>query len=1046
MKQLFKNLFSDRHEKEQRKLQPLVDEINRKFEEMREWPEEKVKGQTEAFKNRIAEHLAKTMTKLGAATDLRESSTTSEEREEHNQEVHKLQEKLRQQEQEILEELLPEAFATVKEAARRLVGHKFALMGQSAKWDMVHFDVQLIGGIVLHRGNIAEMATGEGKTLVATLPLYLNALLGRGAQLVTVNPYLAERDAQWMGVLYNYLGLTVDVIDLYAPGSEGRKKAYEADITYGTNSEFGFDYLRDHMATSKKNKVQKEHVYAIIDEIDSILIDEARTPLIISGPSDQGVDEYYQRYKGTVEQLAKAQNRMVANLVAEARKALEEDDTQTASIKLLAATRGAPKNKQLVKLLSERPMLQKRISEVELVFMKQSTMDEIDSQLLYVIDESGNTVQLSEEGIKRLSGEDPDAFVPPDLATEVNAIQESESLSDEEKETKIRQMEQEYGEKLRRMSTIHNLLKAYGLFEREEQYIVEDGRVHIVDEFTGRKMVGRRWSEGLHQAIEAKEDVDVSAESQTLATVTIQNYFRMYEKLAGMTGTAVTEEGEFQQLYGLDVTVIPTNVPIQREDREDLVYRTQREKYNALIGEIARLHRLEIPVLVGSASVATSETLSRLLKRARLPHQVLNAKHHKQESEIVRQAGLPSTITVATNMAGRGTDIKLSPEVKEARTWAWCKQKGLSLEEVQPTNPYERIEETTLGDETIVEIGGLHILGSERHESRRIDRQLRGRAGRQGDPGASQFLISLEDDLMRMFGSGKIVNVLDALGARDGEPLTHRMVTGAIGRAQQKVEQENFEARKNLLEFDDVNNQQREVVYDLRDFALESEQGLLVPLKEMIADAALGITEEHAEPGSHQSEWDVQGLKTHLLQEFFVNAEQLSVEAMPEGYDWEQLQDYVERVLVSVFETKVEEWGEHAPTVMRWALLSTLDHEWKEHLFDLDHLREGIGYRGYGQYKPIVEYKKEAFEMFKVLMGRLNKNVTGALLKARIAEVKRTGFREPSKVIATGPGDTPQSKPGSQPVRVTEEESVGRNDPCPCGSGKKYKRCCGMAA
>jgi preprotein translocase subunit SecA len=744
VKNLINRIFGDRHEREARKLLPLVREINELFEELESLSDEELRGQTDKLRAIIRERTGELEQELA---DLRQEKRVTEdslERERLQTDIRRAEDDLKTALQDALDEVLPEAFATVKEACRRLVGTEITVTGQKLVWDMIPYDVQLVGGVALHRGTVAEMATGEGKTLVATMPLYLNALAGRGAHLVTVNPYLAQRDSEWMGTVFTFLGLTVDCIDLHTPGTPERRSAYLADITYGTNNEYGFDYLRDNMVHSLEQRVQRPHYYAIIDEVDSILIDEARTPLIISGPVGEEQSEEYRRYNPSVASLYRKQSRIVNEMVAGAEKDLAEGNDDVAGPKLLAAKRGAPKHKRLMKLFADNPKLQKLVQQTEGAFMREKRLHEIDELVLFSMDEKGHSIHLSDQGLDDLSPGDAEAFVVPDLSEAIGALERDPDLPVDEKRDRIAELEREYAEKSQKIHCIHQLLKAYALYARDEQYILEDGQVIIVDEFTGRKMIGRRWSDGLHQAVEAKENVSVRGETQTLATITIQNYFRMYDKLAGMTGTAETEEGEFHQIYGLTVMVIPTNRPVVRDDRQDLVYRTKREKFNAMMDEIERFNKLQLPVLVGTVSVDVSETMSRMLKRRGIRHSVLNAKYHQQEATIVAEAGQPGAVTIATNMAGRGTDIKLGSGVTTPRTIAWLREHGVAPAEVgAAADPALAADPAALHDEEVVEVGGLHIIGSERHESRRIDRQLRGRAGRQGDPGASQFFLSL---------------------------------------------------------------------------------------------------------------------------------------------------------------------------------------------------------------------------------------------------------------------------------------------------------------
>ncbi|MEJ2539829.1 MAG: preprotein translocase subunit SecA [Gemmatimonadota bacterium] len=755
LKSLVKKVIGDRHAREVKKLQPLLDEIDTHYRGLESLGDEELQAKTEEFRARIESATEEVREEIEAVRAEKRSSEDADHREQLSVRLGQLEERLHEELEAVLDALLPEAFAVVKETCRRLVGTEVTFTGTTAEWNMIPYDVQLIGGIALHQGKVAEMQTGEGKTLAATMPVYLNALAGRGVHLVTVNSYLAQRDAEWMSAIYGFLGLTVDVIDRHQPGSPERRAAYQADITYGTNNEFGFDYLRDNMVHTLEQRVQREHAYAIIDEVDSILIDEARTPLIISGPVGRDTSTPFKQFNPLVRDLYNKQLRLTNHLVAEAEQALEEGDELTAGENLLAVRRGNPRHKKLLKMFAEDASLQTLVQKVEADYMREKRLHEVDEKLFFAMDEKGHNTHLSDRGLDELSPGEPDAFVVPDLSEAIGAIEGDESLTVDEKRTRLEELEAGYAAKNQKLHVIHQLLKAYTLYQKDERYIIgDDGSVVIVDEFTGRQMPGRRWSDGLHQAVEAKEGVEIRGETQTLATITIQNYFRMYDKLSGMTGTAETEEGEFHQIYGLDVMVIPTNRPVVRDDRDDLIFRTTREKYNAILDEIERLHTMELPVLVGTTNVEVSETLARMLKRRGIPHDVLNAKQHQRESEIVAGAGKPGAVTIATNMAGRGTDIKLGEGVKEPRTVGWARERDLELEALQPVDP-TRYDEKLEGrpDDHLIEDGGLHILGSERHESRRIDRQLRGRAGRQGDPGASQFFLSLEDSLMRLFGS-----------------------------------------------------------------------------------------------------------------------------------------------------------------------------------------------------------------------------------------------------------------------------------------------------
>jgi preprotein translocase subunit SecA len=1067
LKTIVQALFGTRHQRELKRLRPIVDQINEEFERLKGLSDEDLRAQTERFRERIREATAEVEAELAELREEKRGTTVAAEREAIAQRIGDAEQRHKAELEGVLDEILPEAFATVKAAAHRLVGTQAVVTGQTLTWDMVHYDVQLIGGMALHQGKVAEMATGEGKTLVATLPLYLNALAGRGAHLVTVNSYLAQRDSEWMGHLYGFLGLSVGCIDLHEPNTPERRAAYHADITYGTNNEFGFDYLRDNMVHSLDQRVQRHHAYAIVDEVDSVLIDEARTPLIISGPVGNETNAAYARYNPSVADLYRRQNRIVNEFIAQAEQSIAAGDTYSAGEKLFLARRGAPKNKRLQKMLADDPGLVRVIGKVERDYMMEKRVHELEENLLFSMDEKGHNVHLTDQGLDVLAPGDHDAFVVPDISEAVHQVELEDELSVDERRVRVEEIEREYAEKSEKIHVIHQLLKAYALFNKDEQYVIQDGQVMIVDEFTGRMMAGRRWSDGLHQAVEAKEGVSVKAETQTLATVTIQNYFRMYDKLGGMTGTAETEEGEFHQIYKLDVMVIPTNRPILRDDRHDLVYKTKREKFNAIVEEVRRLHGLGLPVLVGTASVDTSETLSRMLKRAGVPHEVLNAKYHQREAEIVSLAGQPGAVTIATNMAGRGTDIKLGAGVTEAR----------------PSTDAEG----NAGEE----IGGLHIIGSERHESRRIDRQLRGRAGRQGDPGASQFFLSLEDDLMRLFGSDRIAAIMDRMGAEEGEVITHPWITNSIGGAQKRVELQNFEARKRLLDYDDVMNQQREVIYDLRTFALEGGDELVAEVREMIERAVPAVIDEYAD-GPDPDRWELSGLRQRLLLDFGMSADRLPLE---EGGEHafrgrEQLDEYVMEQAYALFDEKLERFGEATDPVLRFVLLSTIDEKWKDHLYDLDHLKASIGFRGWGQKDPLVEYKKEAFDMFEDLMKELYLSVARFTFRAQLAPAMEPppmeffgfegGFEDefasgpepvgdaqpepeapappppPRRAPMLGvnpytqlPAQQPQQtftnmdpEPAPKPAAAT----AGRNDPCPCGSGKKYKNCHGRTA
>lgn len=1023
---LITKIFGSKSEKDIKTIQPIVEQIKAFGPEMEKLSDDELKAKTEGFKAKIQEATKETRSqideikvKLENIEDLAPG--------EHRDLADEL-EALEQDEldviQDVLNDILPEAFAVLKDTCRRFVGKSWKVAGDEVEWNMIPYDVQLVGAITLHQGKIAEMKTGEGKTLVATFPAFLNALSGKGVHVITVNNYLAKRDAEWNEPIFNFHGLTVDCIDLYEPNTDQRRQAYRKDITYGTNNEFGFDYLRDNMVINKEQLVQREHNYTIIDEVDSILIDEARTPLIISGPvpHDNKSDKYIET-KPRVEALVQAQKKLVAQLVQEGQKLLDDGKEEDAGLALFRVQRGFPKNSRFKKIFQE-PSIQKLIQRTESVYLADNAknMPFVDEYLYYAVDQKMNSIEMTEKGREFIThkGEDPDFFVIPDLGTEtsvieqeievqekanISEIEQNSDLSADYKEKKVEEVKAEtrqdretrfndlhrlFAERGDRIHTVNQLLKAYTNFEKEEEYIVQNGKVQIVDEHTGRVLSGRRYSDGLHQAIEAKENVKVEASTQTYATITLQNYFRMYNKLSGMTGTAETEEGEFNEIYELDVIVIPTNRPIQRTDDEDLIFKTKREKFKASIEKIAEYHKKGQPVLVGTTSVDVSETMSRMLQRAGIPHNVLNAKQHARESEIVKQAGQPGAVTVATNMAGRGTDIKLAPGVKEA--------------------------------------GGLAILGTERHESRRIDLQLRGRSGRQGDPGTSQFYVSLEDNLMALFMSDRVAGIMDKLNFEDGEVITHPWITKSLGRAQSKVEQNNFSIRKRQLEYDDVLNNQRNVIYARRKHALLGDQlrtDILAMLEELIEDMV----------DSHVAAGDYEGLHSEILRN-------LAVDVDFDAEEWRKLgdDDLVEMILeraLEVYKRKEEmmakplyevmkritdanpdrrpdkvqvvftdgirrmrvvvdveaalenEGREVARALEKSAVLSVIDDKWMQHLRELDSVKEGIGLRSFAQKDPLLEYKREAFDMFKQLLGMINQEAISLIWKS-IPEAQAT--------------------------------------------------------
>ena len=1099
-KPLVTKLFGTRFERELKRIQPIVDAIHEHEKRLGGLAEAELQTQTAKFREIIAQRTGGTAGEVGRLKQAKHDCPDADERQALDRKLNEAEARLTRETEAALHDILPEAFATVREACRRLVGTEVVVTGHSLKWDMVPYDVQLIGGIVLHQGKIAEMATGEGKTLVATLPLYLNALAGKGAHLVTVNNYLARRDSQWMGHLFKWLGLTVGCIDDTDPATPARRAAYQCDITYGTNNEVGFDYLRDNMVFTLNERVQRGHNYAIIDEVDSILIDEARTPLIISGPVGTESDEKYAQYNAQVVQLVRKQNAVVNDLIGRAEPLVADEKTAyDGAVLLYQAQLGIPKNKRLLKLLNEQGV-KSLVQRVELDHLadrklpaREQKMRNLEDELYFVLDERGHTAHLTDQGVETMSPQDPSLFVVPDISQLVHEIERDDTLTPADRIERRRTVEAEYARKSEILHIIHKLLQAHALYERDVDYVVQEGQVFIVDEFTGRLMPGRRWSDGLHQAVEAKEGVAVREESQTLATITIQNYFRMYSKLAGMTGTAETEETEFFQIYGLEVVVIPTNRPVRRIDKHDLIYKTRREKYNAIMDELERQNKRGLPVLVGTVSVEVSETLSRMLKRRGLPHEVLNAKYHQREAEIVAQAGRAGAITIATNMAGRGTDIKLGAGVKQCRVCG-----------IQSRDPAfgQVSEQPDLSQPEVKKLGcyddppcGLVIIGTERHEARRIDRQLRGRSGRQGDPGQSVFYLSLEDDLMRLFGSDRIAKWMDRTGAEEGEVITHPWVTGAIGQAQKRVELQNVQARKKLLEYDDVMNQQREVIYSLRLFALEGGEELKAEAKRMIDAATERLADDliDDEPDAHA--WDRGQMETEFLLKFLLT--------VPGITDPGAIRDQAGLVAAArhagtaAFNAKLDYFHEVEQKVgavrlgeqaLSHVMLGVIDEKWKDHLYDLDQLRAAIQYRAWGQKDPLIEYKQEAYEMFVGLMNDVRTTFTERWLKLQIElgpppaappgggtqtgpaggrppSVPNAGGlvgggkpRRPTPMVARkaeaeglvgggGEAGEPARQPASAPAAVAPNPyaGVGRNDPCPCGSGRKFKKCHGAA-
>ncbi len=1081
---IFKTILGDKSDKDIKKIMPVVNKINEEFQNLSTVSNDQLREKTKELRKEILDYFKTEQSEINQLKqDIEDDKFDMTEREEVYKRIDKLEDEIDKKIENKLNEILPLAFAVIKETARRfkendkievtaddfdrelaakrddieingnkaIYHNKWLAGGNMITWDMVHYDVQLIGGIILHQGKIAEMATGEGKTLVATLPVFLNALTGRGVHMVTVNDYLAKRDAEWMGTLYEFHGLRVDCIDKHQPNSEARRNAYRADITFGTNNEFGFDYLRDNMALNPDELVQRRHNYAIVDEVDSVLIDDARTPLIISGAvQNRGQsqdEELFKELKPKVVQLYSAQKRLVTKLLSDAKKLINSTDKkeqEQGAIFLLRAHKGLPKNSALIKFLSEEGM-KTLLLKTENIYLAENAkrMPEITDDLYFVIDEKNNSIEITDKGIDLISTEveDKEFYVLPDIGSKIADIEQSD-LSDKEKLKAKDELLSDYSIKTTRVHAMNQLLKAYAMFEKDVEYVVIDNQVKIVDEQTGRIMEGRRYSDGLHQAIEAKENVKVEASTQTYATITLQNYFRMYHKLAGMTGTAETEAKEFWDIYELDVTVIPTNKPIIRDDRHDLVYKTKREKYNAVIYEINDLVKAGRPVLVGTTSVEVSELLSKMLKIRKIEHNVLNAKLHKREAEIVAQAGKKSVVTIATNMAGRGTDIKLSDEVKEA--------------------------------------GGLAILGTERHDSRRVDRQLRGRAGRQGDPGSSQFFVSLEDDLMRMFGSDRISKLMDRMGLKDGEVIQHPMISKSIERAQKKVEENNFGIRKRLIEYDDVMNSQREVVYKLRRHALYGER-LTADLANMIYDTCSSVVNNHY--GGDYEDFKMDLLRT-LAAESPIDENEFR-EIKPDKLTDEifklVIEDYKRRkeniieqafpVIKNVYETMSGQYKnidvpitdginvyhiivnlekayntkgkEVAVEFEKQIVLSTIDTSWKEHLREMDDLKQSVQNASYEQKDPLLIYKFESYDLFKNMLDNNNRTVVNALLKAklftqdpgsiqqgRVQKLDLSKYDEEKEEFsgrqASGQSQGGKAEKKIQPVRV--EKKIGRND------------------
>jgi len=937
-----------------------------------------------------------------------------------------------------LNELLPEVFAATREAARRALGQR-------------HYDVQLIGGMVLHQGKIAEMKTGEGKTLASTCPLVLNALLGLGVHVITVNDYLARRDADWMSPVFNMLGLTAGALQNQMPDEE-RKEAYNCDITYGTNSEFGFDYLRDNLKIRAEDMVQPDPLYfAVVDEVDSILIDEARTPLIISGEVDRDDTAIYNELRPAVDRLVKKQKQRVRKLFQDAQRMKKEDNEgEDYYFKLLQVQQGDPKNRELFKLMTENKETKRNMERVHNQLRINKSTHELRNGLLYAMSEEDNAIDLTEEGQQELRDMIGDVFLLPELSTEESRIN-SETQDQEEKSEKLAALHQDYQQKSEKLHTITQLLKAYTMFEADDEYVVENGRVVIVDEFTGRKMEGRRFSDGLHQALEAKEGVSIAKATQTIATITLQNYFRMYKKLAGMTGTADTEAEEFHKIYKLEVVVIPTNMPMIREDHGDLIYKTEKQKFSAVVDEIEEIYNQGRPILVGTTSVEKSERLHRLLKNRGIRHNILNAKHHEREAEIIAQAGRKSAVTISTNMAGRGTDIVLggNPEMMAKTAAHGDEEKFRDL--------YARFQSSWEDEHReVVEAGGLHIIGTERHESRRVDNQLRGRAGRQGDPGSSRFYLSLEDDLMRIFGSDSLAKIMNRIGIEDNEAITHSLVTRSIERAQSKVEQHNFEIRKRLIDYDDVMNKQREVIYNLRREIMRSEN-IQDKVENSIDRLAEDVVYSFGDDKTPEEEWDWNGLFMKVVQVFGI-APELDPEKMESTHPDDIVRNIAEKAKANYLDKKEKIGEEIMNQVEKDIYLYAIDSLWQDHLLDMDHLKEGIGLAGYGQKDPLIEYKREAMGLFENLIYQVDEEALTRIFRIQPLDPKEEAMEKRRRAIRgmrTGRGkqmEVGNQEEGGGPAEPADEKpqtykreapKVGRNDPCPCGSGKKYKKCCG---
>ncbi|MDP8202677.1 MAG: preprotein translocase subunit SecA [Candidatus Tenebribacter burtonii] len=1036
LKKITQIIFGDRDKREANKMQPRISQINSIYDSLKSISDNEIRKQIQVIKQDIQKILTPLENELEELNENYQIEPDENKKIGLGNNIDLLAKNLKDKTQSVLNDYLPEVFAIIKDTCRRLVGYEYEVRGDKETWFMIPFDVQLIGAIVLHEGKITEMATGEGKTLVATMPLFLNALLGRGVHLITVNDYLAQRDAEWMTPIFEFHELTVGC-NIGGMSSEEKRETYNCDITYGTNSEFGFDYLRDNMAISKSRLVQRKLQYSIVDEVDSVLIDEARTPLIISGPVQESKN-FFKELRPVILKLFNAQTILVNRYISEIKNELKHEkyDADIVGKLLLLVQRAAPKNKSFTKMMKEGE-LKKLVTDFEGYYLRDKNMYLIDEELFYVIEEKQNSVELSEKGNVLVAQKESDLFVMRSLDEILDEIDADENLSFKQKIKKKEEETFKFMDKSEKLHNIKQLLKAYVLFEKEVDYVVVDNKVMIVDKFTGRMMQGRRFSDGLHQALEAKENVKIEEATQTFATITLQNYFRMYDKLAGMTGTAITEEAEFMEIYKLQVSVIPTNLPISRIDHNDVIYITKNEKYQAILDEIEYWHEKKKPILVGTVSVEVSETLARLLRRRGIKHNVLNAKYHEQEADIIKSAGEPGAVTIATNMAGRGTDIKLGETVV---TEAKSNYTGLS-KKITEEFPYG------------LPLDGLHVIGTERHESRRIDRQLRGRSGRQGDPGTSRFYLSLEDDLMRLFGSEKIGPMMVRMGLQKGEAIVHPWMTNAVGKAQKRVESYNFESRKQLIKYDEVMNQQRNVIYNYRRNVLKGFD-LKFEIIEMIKDTIADMVDSIIVDEKYPENWDINEILNWTRTNLNVVLSEKDI--ISEGIRYETLLENLYESVIEAYQKREDDLSfEQLREIERRVMLTVVDELWRDHLHEMDLLKEGIGLRAYGQKDPLIEYKKESFNLFQTLVSNINMSVTKKVFTTYIiAPEKIQDFLEMVKQrheassafdvpLPTEPNVTTNAPEIQKLQPRSVGEKIGRNDPCPCGSGKKYKKCCG---